>query len=39
MGVNGCKWVHYLFMLKTDTLQITLEFPSLIARMEEFNID
>jgi hypothetical protein len=22
-GINGCKWVQYWFMLKTDTIQIT----------------
>ena len=26
-------------MLKTDTFQITLEFPSLIARIKDFNVD
>ena len=33
---NGCKWVQYWFMLKTDTIQITPEILSLIARIEEF---
>lgn len=33
---NGCKWVYYGFMLRTDTLQITPETLSLIARIDEF---
>jgi len=33
---NGCKWVYYGFMLRTDTLQITPEILSLIARIDEF---
>ena len=37
---NGCKWVCFWckvwFMLKTDTLQITPEILSLIARIDEF---
>ena len=32
----GCKWVYYWFMLRTDTLQITPEILSLIARIDEF---
>ena len=34
-GLNGCKWAYWL-MFKTDTLQITLEIPGLIARIDEF---
>lgn len=34
--MNGCKWVYYGFMLRTDTLQITPEILSLIARIDEF---
>ena len=33
---NGCKWVYYWFMLRTDTLQITPDILSLIARIDEF---
>ena len=33
---NGCKWVYYWFMLRIDTLQITPEILSLIARIDEF---
>ncbi len=33
---NGCKWVYYWFMLRTDTLQITPQILSLIARIDEF---
>ena len=33
---NGCKWVYYWFMLRTDTLQITPEILTLIARIDEF---
>lgn len=33
---NGCKWVYYGFMLRTDTLRITPEILSLIARIDEF---
>ncbi len=33
---NGCKWVYYWFMLRTDTLQITPEILSLIAGIDEF---
>ena len=33
---NGFKWVYYWFMLRTDTLQITPEILSLIARIDEF---
>lgn len=36
MGVNGCKWVYYWLMLRIDTLQITPEILSLIARVDEF---
>ncbi len=33
---NGCKWVYYWLMLRTETLQITPEILSLIARVDEF---
>lgn len=33
---NGCKWVYYWLMLRIDTLQITPEILSLIARVDEF---
>lgn len=33
---NGCKWVYYWVMLRTDTLQITPEILSLIAKIDEF---
>ena len=33
---NGRKWVYYWFMLTTDTLHITPEILSLIARIDEF---
>lgn len=33
---NGRKWTYYWFMLRTDTLQITSEILSLIARIDEF---
>jgi Fic family protein len=32
----GCNWVQYWLMLKTDTLRITPEILSLIARIDEF---
>lgn len=31
-----CNWVYYWFMLRSDTIQITLEILSLIARIDEF---
>lgn len=33
---NGCKWVYYWSMLRTDTIQITPEILSLISRIDEF---
>jgi hypothetical protein len=33
---NGCKWVQYWLVLRTDTLQITPEILSLIAKIDEF---
>ena len=33
---NGRKWVYYWFMLTTNTVQITPEILSLIARIDEF---
>ena len=33
---NGCKWVYYWFMLRTDTIQITPEILNLVARIDEF---
>ena len=33
---NGCKWVYYWFMPRTDTIQITPEILNLIARIDEF---
>ena len=32
----GRKWVYYWFMLRTDTIQISPEILSLIARIDEF---
>ena len=34
--LNGCNWVYYWFMLRSDTIQITPESLSLIARIDEF---
>ncbi len=34
--VIGCKWVYYWFMLNINSLQITPEILSLIARIDEF---
>jgi len=36
MGVNGCKWVYYWFMLNTDSIEITQEVLGLIAKIDEF---
>jgi hypothetical protein len=33
---NGCKWVQYWLVLRTDTLQITPGILSLIAKIDEF---
>ena len=33
---NGCNWVYYWFMLRTDTIQITPEMLALIAKIDEF---
>ncbi len=33
---NGCNWVCYWFMQRIDTLQITPDILSLIARIDEF---
>jgi len=33
---NGCKWVYYWAMIRTDTLHITPEVLGLIARIDEF---
>jgi len=33
---NGCKWVYHWFMIRADTIQITPEILSLIARIDEF---
>jgi len=33
---NGCKWVYYWFMPRTDNIHITPEILSLIARIDEF---
>ncbi len=32
----GCKWVYYWLVLRADTLEITPEILSLIARIDEF---
>ena len=32
----GCKWVYYWLVLKTDSIQITTEILSLIAKIDEF---
>ena len=34
--INGCKWVYHGFMIRSDTIQITPEILSLIARIDEF---
>ena len=36
MHSNGCKWVYHWFVLRTDTIQITPEILSLVARIDEF---
>ena len=33
---NGCKWVYYWIMIRTDTIHITPEVLGLIARIDEF---
>ncbi len=33
---NGRKWVHYWFMLRTDTLQITPKILNPFAGIDEF---
>lgn len=34
--VNGCNWVYYWLMLRSDTIQITQEILTFITRIDEF---